>query len=274
MKKLILTMMLIGILALSGCSSGDTTQANQVTGAAVTETAAATDSCANCDDNNKCTQDVCNEGTNYECKYKVITPCCGNDKCEEGENSGTCSADCKAFIGISEEIQSMVENQAKVKSYWYTKFGDTIAKKIYVKGDMIRIDLTKEKSRSFTPMNKYDTVFLDTAKKKAYITCMDVTICEDRRNIVDDADYNEYKPQTPMEIIQGAIFTGETVATELCDNNKPCSKISAMFADGSEGYVWMDSYYGFPYNVQKGSAKYEFYTVAINAVKDSDVTLP
>lgn len=51
--------------------------------------------CPSCEDNNSCTKDFCSKETGYECRHEAIIPCCGNGKCEEGENWSLCSNDCK-----------------------------------------------------------------------------------------------------------------------------------------------------------------------------------
>ena len=57
-----------------------------------------------CNDNNACTNDYCDEDTNYECKYDMLVPCCGNGICESDENFENCLADCKAPAGQEESI--------------------------------------------------------------------------------------------------------------------------------------------------------------------------
>jgi hypothetical protein len=54
--------------------------------------------CPSCEDNNSCTIDSCSEETDYECTHKQIIPCCGNGKCEEGENWSACQRDCKCDL--------------------------------------------------------------------------------------------------------------------------------------------------------------------------------
>lgn len=50
--------------------------------------------CPNCNDDNDCTKDWYDYHT-QECTNDVITPCCGNEICEEGvEEYSSCSADC------------------------------------------------------------------------------------------------------------------------------------------------------------------------------------
>lgn len=47
-----------------------------------------------CDDNNRCTEDDCSSMTEYKCVNIPIKPCCGNNACEETEDSDSCRADC------------------------------------------------------------------------------------------------------------------------------------------------------------------------------------
>lgn len=48
-----------------------------------------------CDDGNPCTKDHCSFQTSFECKHDIITPCCGNDICEESEDTANeCPEDC------------------------------------------------------------------------------------------------------------------------------------------------------------------------------------
>lgn len=270
MKKLILIGVLIGVLLIAGCSD----DSDKISGGAVleekTETAEA-NKCPDCNDNDKCTADICNAGTNYECAYKVITPCCGNDECEESEDNDNCLADCEKDV-MGEELQKIISGQQKIKSYKYTLYGNLIANKIYVKGDKMRYDLSKNKQRDFVSIGNFDTLYLDKTKKEAYLSCTDIT-CENR-NILEKVDYNEFIMETPVEMIEGVIYTSGIIGTEMCDVSKPCNKVEVIFADGKTGYIWVDNYYGFPMKIQKAGKTYEFVAVAVNAVKDSDVELP
>jgi len=58
----------------------------------------------NCDDNNKCTENSCNELTGYQCQYIKITPCCGNFECEVGENYNSCQEDCAKPVDPGELV--------------------------------------------------------------------------------------------------------------------------------------------------------------------------
>lgn len=227
--------------------------------------------CPDCNDNDPCTEDICNKGTGYECAYKVITPCCGNDKCESNENSNICPEDCEKSA-ISEELQKAISGQLKIKSYKYTLYGNEVADKIYVKGTKMRYDLSNNKQKDFVSIGRYDSVFLDKSKKEAYLSCIDIT-CENRY-ISDKADYNEYIMETPIEMLYGIKYTSDIIGTEICDSSKPCNKVKVIFDDSKTGHVWLDNYYGFPYKIEKSGRLYEFVAVAVNAVQDSDVELP
>ncbi|MFZ2970148.1 MAG: family 16 glycoside hydrolase [Minisyncoccia bacterium] len=50
--------------------------------------------CKNCNDDNECTKDSF-DYHQQQCLNEIITPCCGNKKCDKGaETNTTCSADC------------------------------------------------------------------------------------------------------------------------------------------------------------------------------------
>ena len=81
--SLMIVFLLVAIVFLSGC-----VEENQ------NPTETQTSDCpSSCDDKNLCTDDFCSEQTNFKCSHKEITPCCGNKKCEQGENYLNCN-DC------------------------------------------------------------------------------------------------------------------------------------------------------------------------------------
>lgn len=261
MKKIIFAVFLVGILFVAGCTK-------EVEQPVVVEEEPE-DLCPDCDDNNRCTEDICNEGTNYECAYKVITPCCGNGECEEMENNEDCPADCEKQV-LSEELQAIVTNQQKIKSYRYTPWGSKVADRIYVKDDKMRYDLNNDKRRDYN--NQYDSVYFDLTEKKAWLACIEID-CEERYK-TEETTYDDFIMETPLDLIEGVTYKGDILQTEYCDTSKPCNKAEVTFADGKTGFVWLDNFYGFPYKIEKDGKLTEFVTVAVNAVKDEDVNLP
>ncbi|MBD3361754.1 DUF4352 domain-containing protein [Candidatus Woesearchaeota archaeon] len=69
---LLLSSILLLVIFLSGCTSCP----------------------SSCDDGIKCTEDYCSAETNYECAHRDITPCEGNNKCEQGEYGTSDCPDC------------------------------------------------------------------------------------------------------------------------------------------------------------------------------------
>ena len=64
-----------------------------------------------CDDEDACTTDFCSGLTNYQCAHDVITPCCGDDKCEAGEDESTCSLDCEADVPLLAPAEGEAEEE-------------------------------------------------------------------------------------------------------------------------------------------------------------------
>jgi len=65
-----------------------------------------------CNDFNFCTKDFCSGG---KCINKPIIPCCGNSKCEEGENYTTCLADCDRPVEKPVELMEKRDIRTKIK---------------------------------------------------------------------------------------------------------------------------------------------------------------
>lgn len=63
-----------------------------------------------CDDYNSCTRDTCVNGI---CQHTAITPCCGNGKCETGEDIYNCALDCKKGIETTDETTKKAIKKAK-----------------------------------------------------------------------------------------------------------------------------------------------------------------
>ncbi len=65
-----------------------------------------------CNDNNQCTKDIVENG---KCVNSPITPCCGNNICEDGEQNN-CDADCKKEINVPAP-ETIDEIKELAKSY-------------------------------------------------------------------------------------------------------------------------------------------------------------
>ena len=96
-----------------------------------------------CDDNKPCTDDICDETTNFECVYtpkkecycndfdscttdsydavkgrcghKLITPCCGNTVCDSNEDYSSCCVDCE--VSAADCLEWKEENGGNTYAY-------------------------------------------------------------------------------------------------------------------------------------------------------------
>ncbi|MBW2984011.1 hypothetical protein KY361_02765 [Candidatus Woesearchaeota archaeon] len=85
MKKILVILLCILLL---GCAEKTS---NSITGYAIKD--AQEINCADCDDGDKCTTDICS-GEDNACEHVPIRRCCGNEQCELGETCFTCEEDC------------------------------------------------------------------------------------------------------------------------------------------------------------------------------------
>jgi len=76
--------------------------------------------CSSCGDFNECVVTLCGKETGYQCLYKSVVPCCGNEKCETDEDYTSCAEDCASTTVeiIEPEItENNIPNLVKEKSY-------------------------------------------------------------------------------------------------------------------------------------------------------------
>ena len=75
--------------------------------------------CPDCNDNNDCTQDICNAGTNFFCQHKIVSSgiCCGDDVCSAGEDRCRCPSDCGRCEGDVGEYMGMACNSLNMCSF-------------------------------------------------------------------------------------------------------------------------------------------------------------
>jgi len=64
-----------------------------------------------CDDGDRCTDDFCSAGTNYQCQHAFIVNCCGNNKCEPEENYENCPQDCPNCDDLNKCTQDSFDYQ-------------------------------------------------------------------------------------------------------------------------------------------------------------------
>jgi hypothetical protein len=127
--------------------------------------------------------------------------------------------------------------------------------------------LTKEK---YTAKELFDTVYLDLQNKIASAYCEDLSsgVCPDRNNRLN-VSYAKYKIRTPynwLDIVQEASLT--TRSKKISGRE---AKEASFKADGKDGTMWIDSYFGIPIEVNYDSIQYVFQNMLVNDAKDPDL---
>lgn len=233
-----------------------------------------------CDDGKPCTVDTCSVQTNYECLHTYRDNCCGNEKCETGEDFRSCKADCD-LNGISPELQTLLDTANKkvpVPNYKYTlKVPKTAVVYHYVVyDDKVRIDLDDEVIyKGF----KYDQVYMDLAGKTAKGYCRTTGECglPGYKFEFENADYLKLVPILPhdklAELDNGEVF--ETVSV----GSKESLGVKYINMKGEQEKIWIWTYYGMPVkysfmNADGEEEVYEYSNLVVGSVRESDVTMP
>ncbi|HLF54557.1 MAG TPA: hypothetical protein VI612_02460 [Candidatus Nanoarchaeia archaeon] len=89
-----------------------------------------------CDDLNFCTTDTCAQGT---CQHTTITPCCGNNVCEPGEDESSCPIDCGKAVN-PEEITKQAEGENTQDAI---SLCNTLGQRTYIDSCLSRVAETK-----------------------------------------------------------------------------------------------------------------------------------
>ena len=162
-------------------------------------------SCPVCDDLDKCTKDRCSKDTDYTCIHEPITPCCGNDLCEQGEDDKACPEDCikeqeDIFTGLTpleslDKIKTIAETDIKSAA----NYCDRITIKMYRDGCFRNIAEIAENTIFCEKIEE------DLAKDRCYATVAKINsesrscekISKDSRRdscymnfVLDDKDYS------------------------------------------------------------------------------------
>ena len=260
MKKLVILSLIIISIFLVGCSK-------------TTVKDSAQEKCpSSCDDKNICTSDYCSENTNYECKHTLKTPCCGNGKCEAGEDYTTCSNDCERTITANEDLIEILDKNKGITNYKYVYNDGTLYISFWIKGDMIKEELETSGTREIFE-TKDDIVFLNTTSKTAYSYCSS-RLC-DEQLVARKTDYYNFIMETPLEFAKKIKLDAETIGEETIDN-RPVLVVQYKGDDGSDVVVYIIKYYGVPTRVEVTKdgvkKKTDYIDMSFGSVKDSDFT--
>lgn len=175
---------------------------------------------------------------------------------------------------LTPDAKALLDKIAKVttvKFNYYTSSDPTVQDKYVVSKYRMKVELVNKVF--FTPKELYDTIYLDFrnqdaagyCERQSSETCPD----KDKRYAVS---YDDYKIRTPFQwydAIEEASLTGRSKQLE----GKTAKELSFK-ADGVEGKIWVDSYYGIPLEVEHAGETYKFQNMYINDAKEADTYHP
>lgn len=147
--------MIASIIFIAGCTS---TQQNQQ---------ASAQGCQNCDDNNTCTFDTCDYSIN-QCKNEPVTyTCCGNGKCDVGENCKACGTDCGSCSPVTSNLDAIdkVSRDSRVAQSieQNTKFYNCPSKHLEVRNSVVEMSRVTF-SQNLIACSVYDSNTLEKMK--------------------------------------------------------------------------------------------------------------
>jgi uncharacterized protein (DUF1697 family) len=269
MKKILILCLIVMVLFAAGCAveKEEVKEAKEETKVVVVPKACPD----SCDDSNICTTDYCSENTGYECKHRVKTPCCGDSKCEEGEDFLSCSDDCEREIDLNDQLVEVLDKNKEIDNYEYMYSTGNIYIETWIRENTIKQRLTKTSRSHFDTVN--DIILLDTDTKTAHAYCSR-DICDEEK-VARSTDYYKYRIETPLEFAEKIKLDAETVHEERIDN-RDVLVVKYTDDDGAEVKVWVIMYYGVPTRVETtkdgSTVRLDYSGMAFNSVSDKDLT--
>ncbi len=172
------------------------------------------------------------------------------------------------IIKIPNDIKEILEKgKTKLISYSYNHKSPYIDEsyKIYVKGNKIKIippEIINVEGGKF-----YNTLYLDTEKKKAEAYCLGYSACGVNLGKIKDLNYKDAYIETPLDWL-AKVIEAKKIDERTVENRK------AIYLDTNIGKITVGSFNGFLYRIESGKQKWEFSDAAFDSVIDSDVTPP
>lgn len=176
-------------------------------------------------------------------------------------------------VPLPEDIKALL---AKANAVTSISFKETATKDfIFIKGTNAKRTLFQY--RGVKDNERFDTIYLDLANKKAYAACTanDARCASVVRKKFWEVSYETFKPgATPVEFMKSVreASLNKKMTKILFDT----TTVNMVFKDssGNSGEMWVDTFYGVPYEVTIGGTTILYDKIVINSVKDSDVILP
>ena len=231
-----------------------------------------------CDDGNKCTQDVCNEQTDFECRTVPISPCCGNGVCEQDETPAACASDC---TGESPEFKQLITNSANVNSYSYryeyfvAEDNSEILKDAYLLKNAGNYTLIEHDELQKRGTFNYNRVFINGSSNTATLYCL--KNCGPN-TLAMTAPAQEFIKRKPTEILYS--LRGVTVIGNQNVDGKPATIVTQKNTNGTSVKVSVLTFFGVPLVVEEFDAqdklitKTRYKNLIVNGIYEYNVLPP
>ena len=172
-------------------------------------------------------------------------------------------ADVKALVDKANAATSISYKEPDTKDF------------LYLRGNKGKRVLFKY--RGVKDTERYDTVYLDIANKKAYGVCVlsKVTCATSIQNKYREVNYDEFKPgKTPIDFMK--MIYEASLNPKMTKIILDTTTVNMPFKDkeGNTGEMWVDTFYGVPYEVTISGETTLFDKIVINRVTDADVNIP
>ncbi|MDA1196657.1 MAG: hypothetical protein O2779_01705 [Nanoarchaeota archaeon] len=165
---------------------------------------------------------------------------------------------------LSDEVAGLLEKSLKLKSYSYSYDapGSSTIPIIDVKGKNIKIaysEVNVDDRDAF-----YHLIYIDTEAETAVAYCTRNSDCNGKVGKTKDLVYADVVPVTPVDWLQQV-----TTSTKL--GERRVEDRDTLILDTNIGALFVESYYGFLYQIEKDGERWVFSDASFNSVKDSEV---
>ena len=166
---------------------------------------------------------------------------------------------------VPAEIKDLVDKStSRVKNAYYRYTGPQTGNsfyEFYVKDSKIKY-IPSRAIKSLNKEDSFDSIFLDKVAKTARSYCTDPTCTF--KGIKAELAYSDYYIPTIFDWLD--FQTAEKIGEEQIENR------ATWIVKTEKGNLWLDNYYGVPLKVESDGNTYKYSQLAVNGVKDSDVS--
>lgn len=153
----------------------------------------------NCDDYDFCTVDDCVDG---KCVSEPIVPCCGNNKCEDGESERNCALDCAERPPNPEQIKQEATEKAATSLSAAISTCQTLNQQAYIDSCLLEVSETtksKETCELIAGDEIRDACYIPFAYDNDFSVCNKISNSITRNTCHTLNEINEIKKQIPQD---------------------------------------------------------------------------